>query len=48
MLGRIVNLVPTVIFISMENYLGYFTLLGLLILSAIPFLVYGKRVVDEG
>lgn len=44
MVGRLINLAPTYIFISKENLQGYFTLLGALILSVIPILVYSKHV----
>lgn len=43
MIGRIINLAPTYIFISKADYRGYFTLLGAVILLVIPFLVYSKR-----
>jgi len=42
MTGRLLNLVPTYIFISRADYQSYFTLLGTLILSVIPFLAYGR------
>ncbi|MEM2466460.1 MAG: hypothetical protein QXZ47_04095, partial [Candidatus Bathyarchaeia archaeon] len=47
MLGRMINLVPTIIFIAEENYFSYFSLLGTFILLNIPFLVYGKHVEKE-
>jgi len=42
MVGRIMNLIPTYIFISVGNYKSYFTLLGALILSIVPLLAYSK------
>lgn len=44
MTGRLINLVPAYIFISRADYQSYFTLLGTLILSVIPFLAYGKSI----
>ncbi|MEM3789058.1 MAG: MFS transporter [Candidatus Bathyarchaeia archaeon] len=43
MLGRIVNLIPTYIFIPKGDYQSYFMLLGVLALINIPFLAYNKR-----
>ncbi|MEM3617814.1 MAG: MFS transporter [Candidatus Bathyarchaeia archaeon] len=43
MLGRIVNLMPTFIFIPKGDYQSYFMLLGVLTLINIPFLAYNKR-----
>lgn len=42
MIGRIINLLPTCLFISEGNFLGYFTLLGFFSLSVTPFLVVSK------
>jgi MFS family permease len=42
MIGRIINLVPTCLFISEENFLSYFTLLGVFSLAVIPFLLISK------
>ncbi|MEM0007821.1 MAG: MFS transporter [Candidatus Bathyarchaeia archaeon] len=47
MLGRIVNLVPTVLLIAEENYFGYFMLLGIFILLTIPFLVCSKHICND-
>ncbi len=44
MAGRIVNLIPTCIFISIGDYRSYFMLLGLLTLLVVPFLAYSKHV----
>ncbi len=48
MVGRIVNLMPTCLFISEENFLSYFMLLGMFTLSVIPFLAYSKHLDKEG
>lgn len=48
MIGRMINLVPTCFFISEENYLSYFRLLGVFTLSVIPFLAYSKHLDKEG
>lgn len=47
MLGRIVNLVPTVLLLAKENYFGYFMLLGIFILLTIPFFVYSKHLYNN-
>ncbi|MEM0095665.1 MAG: MFS transporter [Candidatus Bathyarchaeia archaeon] len=47
MVGRLINLVPTYIFISKADFQSYFTLLGTLILSVIPILVYSKHVSEK-
>jgi uncharacterized membrane protein YccF (DUF307 family) len=44
MVGRIVNLMPTCIFVSVGDYRGYFRLLGLLSLLVVPFLAYSRHV----
>ncbi|MEM3458451.1 MAG: MFS transporter [Candidatus Bathyarchaeia archaeon] len=43
MIGRILNLAPTNIFISTANYTNYFTLLGLVWLLLIPIYLIAKR-----
>ncbi|MGQ9538732.1 MAG: MFS transporter [Candidatus Bathycorpusculaceae bacterium] len=43
MIGRMINLVPTCLFISENKYQRYFRLLGIFTLSVIPFLAYSKR-----
>jgi hypothetical protein len=43
MVGRIVNLAPTYIFVSQANYTGYFILLGIVILSLIPLYLISKN-----
>ncbi|MEM3579387.1 MAG: hypothetical protein QXL54_04105 [Candidatus Bathyarchaeia archaeon] len=43
MIGRLINLAPTYIFISKADYQEYFTLLGALILLVIPFLAYSRH-----
>jgi len=43
MVGRIVNLAPTYIFVSQANYAGYFILLGIVILSLIPLYLISKN-----
>jgi MFS family permease len=47
MIGRIINLVPTCLFITEGNYLSYFMLLGVFTLSVIPFLAYSKHLDKE-
>lgn len=42
MVGRIIGLLPTYMFISVGNYLDYFRLLGIFHLSVIPFLLMVK------
>ncbi|MGB9671669.1 MAG: MFS transporter [Candidatus Bathyarchaeales archaeon] len=42
MIGRIINLLPTCIFLSYGNFLGYFTLLGVFSLMLIPILTISK------
>lgn len=42
MIGRIINLVPTCIFLSTADYTSYFRLLGLSLLILIPFYVAAK------
>jgi MFS family permease len=42
MIGRIINLVPTYVFISEANYTSYFVLLGVVSLLLIPFLLHPK------
>lgn len=44
MIGRLINLAPTYVFISKTDYQGYFTLMGALILLVIPFAAYIKHV----
>lgn len=43
MIGRIVNLAPTYIFVSQANYTGYFILLGIVVLSLIPLYLISKN-----
>jgi MFS family permease len=43
MIGRIINLAPTYIFISKANYTSYFILLGVVSLFLIPFFIASKR-----
>jgi len=43
MIGRIMNLVPTYIFVSEANYVYYFILLGFTSLSLIPFFALSER-----
>lgn len=46
MIGRLVNLAPTYTLISKNDYVSYFTLLGLSSLLLIPFYIKSKRVID--
>jgi MFS family permease len=43
MIGRIINLAPTSIFISKADYSSYFILMGIVSLLLIPFFVASKR-----
>jgi MFS family permease len=43
MIGRIINLAPTCIFISKADYTSYFMLLGVVSLFLIPFFIASKR-----
>lgn len=43
MIGRIINLAPTITFISQADYTSYFRLLGLIALCLIPLYVLSKR-----
>jgi len=43
MIGRIINLAPTFIFISEANYANYFIFLGVVSLFLIPFLAASKK-----
>ena len=43
MIGRIINLAPTYIFISKADYTSYFMLLGVVSLFLIPFFIVSKR-----
>jgi MFS family permease len=43
MIGRMINLLPTCIFVSEGKYQAYFMLIGVCTLILIPFLLYGKR-----
>jgi MFS family permease len=42
MIGRLMNIVPTYVFISEENYRGYFILLGIFSLFLVPLLILSK------
>jgi hypothetical protein len=44
MIGRMINLIPTCLFISKGDYGSYFALLGALALLLIPFFAYSKQV----
>jgi len=43
MIGRIVNLAPTYVFLNMGDYISYFNLLGLFLLFSVPFYVVFKK-----
>jgi MFS family permease len=43
MIGRILNLAPTLIFVPEVNYVSYFALLGLVLISMIPLCIVSKR-----
>lgn len=43
MIGRIINLAPTYIFISQANYASYFILLGVVSLFLIPFFIVSRK-----
>jgi hypothetical protein len=43
MIGRIVNLAPTYVFLNTGDYISYFNLLGLFLLFSVPFYVVFKK-----
>jgi len=43
MVGRVINLVPTYIFISEVNYASYFILLGVVSLFLLPLYIASKK-----
>jgi len=47
MIGRMINLIPTCLFIPSGNYQSYFMLLGALALLLIPFFAYSKHMENQ-